>query len=313
MSNKGTCDLVEIYCDSKASNAYKTKHFGISMLGLCYKSAILKKTNAPARKLSKEERQALDLKFDLADILECEAIDSWYRKGILVSQQLVLNQGLPDEWAGRLDAWVNKWDIGFEIVEIKASHPNMFTMYPLQEPKPYNKLQCLGYLYALNNWFMGLDPLGDLDVENFMFTNGRVMYINRGGETKPLQFGFKFTKSNRLEIIEEIKTINKYWNRYNKSKGKELPPVLGKEVKFRNKKKEVKGKNKKIDVLEAHIEPHWNCSWCDFAGVSCDPHKAKNKCGEFDNNGKFNARKGYEDIEKLVLTTKKEYDLKNKK
>jgi len=313
MSKNTVCDPAEIYMESKEKSEWLPKNFGVSMLGMCERSSILKKVHAPQKKMDAKKRRKQLLKFALADYMENDIIDSWFYKGILVSNQLKVNEGLPEGWAGRLDAWINRWDVGFEIVEIKASHPNMFSMYPLTKPKPYNKYQCLGYIYALNNWFMKLNPLGDLKTKDFMFTRGRVIYMNRGGETEPLQFTFEFTQEDRLEIISMIKSLNNHLKNYEKSKGKDLPQVMDKEIKISKKKKKVKdkktGKEKTVSTIEAYLDSHWLCGdFCDFCDVSCKPSLEKNKCGEFDEKGDFIVRKGYEDYKEMAAEAKIEYD-----
>lgn len=301
-------DELQVFYDYLFSPEWESKNFGMSMLGKCKRQSIFKKAHVPKMVKTKIEKRKQDIKFDMADDCETKIIDAWFDRGVLVSSQLTVNQGLPPNWAGRLDAWLNRPDIGFEIVEIKASHPNMFTRSTIELPKYINYLQCLGYLYAVNNWFMGLKPFGDLDCNDFLVSNGRVIYMNRGGESEPLPFPFKFTKKERLIVIKEIKSVNKCWKAYNKTikkplKKRCLPDMLGKTVKIRKKKK------KGADTWEAVLEPSWECDWCDYCDVSCHPDKAKNKCGHFDSEGEYIVRKNYDKYEKEAMEAKEQYDL----
>lgn len=258
---------------------YIPKNIGISRLGLCVRQTCLTMSRAKKRDISKVEMENLRRMFRQAKLLEDDWRQAFTKKRILFSYQTPLTEWLPEGWGGFLDFLVVKKK-KLKLIEMKATHPNNFK-FASSLPKKHNVMQSKGYMYACRQI--------PLDLEW-----SEVLYVDRGGQNRPLSFGSIYTKNDEIEVMAEMNRQMMAWQICKKDGT--LPDPLHRTLKVKH--------DKRKHIYEIFLEQDWQCDYCDFCGASCVPDKSRNKVGEFlTDNNQLKMRKGYEEYEESVEET----------
>jgi len=267
-------DLTGIYDKQIAEDNYTwtPRNIGLSRLGLCIRQTCLKMSQAPMRDIPMEEEEDTQRMFHIAKMIEASFTDSFMKDGILFGYQPRMSDALPEGLGGIADFLIFKKG-HFGIVEMKTVQPQAM-QYRKNYPKEHHKLQARGYCVACNN-------LG-INVEEYC-----VYYVSRGGRLRPMTFWFDYNKAEEAAVVNVMNETLLAWRKCQDT---------GKYPEQHERDMEVKW-NKEKKKYEIFLKPHWGCSYCDWAGVSCQPNMSRNKVGEYSKK-KLTLRKDYEEYEK---------------
>ncbi len=213
---------------------YTPTNIGVSRLGCCARQTCLIMSQAPKRIMNPEDDENRRRMFRQAKRIEEDYATAWLEERLLFAYQPYIGDGLPEGWGGFPDFLIYKHG-EFAVVEMKASHPNLFK-YPNKLPKQHNVFQAMGYTYALRK-------MGIL-VSKFV-----IYYVSRGGQDRPLEFWFNYTDETEKTLIKEMNRQMSAWNKCKKSS--EFPELIEREM-------EVKY-NKQKDKHEIYFVPNWQC------------------------------------------------------
>lgn len=241
--------LVEEICKQLEREDRVKEYFYVTDLGKCPRKVIMDFGDFKKKPLTESEL----LMFKFADYIH-ERVTSLLRKSdrfVVAANELSLNGGLPNFWHGRCDALLfDLHDRIFIPLEIKSTRAFRYTS---DFPKPEHIMQINAYMFALIT--MGYDT-----------QRGIILYVDRSGSNKPLEFKIPYDEN----ILHEFK---KYEELYKKHFETELtlPPVMAREIK------------KVRNTL--YLVPSWQCDYCHYQGLSCNPNMSKNKLGELTKEG----------------------------
>ena len=183
------------------------------------------------------------LKYKQGDNLEEVALEM-LRLGLpdnyhIVAEQINISNGLPDEMTGRLDFLLTD-DENYSIIDIKSNRGNAFN-YMGNSIKPLYKSQVNTYIYAIEKMF-------SIDVKS-----GAAFVLDREGTNFAREFWYQHTPEDLYQTVNAIDFIQEVATFAN-------PPA--------KMKPDYKINENKGDDSVA-IKLPWQCSYCDYYGVSC--------------------------------------------
>lgn len=228
----------------------KKKNFYVTDLGKCPRKVIMDFGDYEKKPLTDSEL----LMFGFADYIHVKltSLIKKSNKYAVIAEELSVNEGLPEQWHGRLDTLLfDLEDKIFLPIEWKSTRSFVTNM---DLPKNQHYYQVLAYLYALNR--MGYE------VET-----GIILYVDRTGSNKPIEC---VVVRDDDEFTDMCVTYNNYLATYLDKKI--LPEMLPREL-----------KNYKSGL---YLHPNWQCQYCHFQDISCKPNMSKNKIGNI-TNGKL--------------------------
>ena len=188
-----------------------------------------------------ETGPGVSLMFEQGHNLE-EKVIEWLRRGIdngkVVGEQLDVSTGI-QPLNGRLDVLI-EYEGKYMVVDVKSRRGASFDY--VSEIRPSNKMQVAGYIYALRN-------IMKLPVEN-----GAIIEVDRNGQRFARDFHFQYDRKLENEVEDTIDFLKEI--KHSDIKPKLLKPKLK------------INKNKGNDSVVAKLP--WQCSYCDYRGVSCE-------------------------------------------
>ncbi len=256
----------------------KKECFYVTDLGTCLRKMVLDFIGAEKKPWTAQElymfKKSKDQQDKFAEMLR--GTDNYF----LLKEELVINDGLPDGWHGRLDFLVYDLnDKHFKPIEYKSSRS---FGNPEHLPRPENVLQTKAYIAATR--FMYLE---------FNIKKGILFYDDRSGSNLPLEFGI----DNLDGLDDEMALCEKAYLGY--TEHDIMPDFLPREIKLRNYGKIF------------YLEPNYMCDgYCKYSGVSCKPDLSKTKLADV-KDGILVIRKGYEEYESAMLEMMKPKDFKD--
>ena len=189
----------------------------------------------------KDLKPGVKLMFEQGHNLE-EKVIEWLTRGLsdakVVARQMDVSAGI-SPLTGKLDILI-EYGGRYMVVDVKSRRGNSFTY--TNDIRPSNRMQVAGYIYALRN-------IMKLPVEN-----GAIIEVDREGQRFARTFHFQYDRKlekeveNTIDFLKEIK--------HSDIKPKLLKPKLK------------INKNKGNDSVVAKLP--WQCSRCDYRGVSCE-------------------------------------------
>lgn len=276
--------LNEIY---KALNKpdRKKEYFYVTDLGSCPRKVIMNFGEYEKKPLTNAEK----IMFHKADSdhTQMSRLLNQSDRYSVMKEEYSVNEGLPDMWHGRLDCLVYDRDTNEMFpVDWKGTRS---LRYQSDLPKEQHVLQLQAYIWALNQM-------------NYPVNRGVIIYVDRSGSYDGLEFDIE---GSIRELIPEMKIYEKA---YKESGFKvlmayplpeilpeiKLPPILPREIK----------QSKNI----FNLIPNWQCGYCKYQGLSCNPNMSTNKAAEI-NDKELIIRKGYEEYDIAInqLIKPKEY------
>jgi hypothetical protein len=274
--------LDEIYRQLERENK-KRECFYVTDLGVCPRKVIMGFGDFEYKPLTPQEK----LMFGFADFLHYKVM-LFLRESknyVVIKNEYKINDGLPEFWHGRCDDLLyDLSDKYFFPLEIKSTRSFVKNM---DLPKENHVMQTKIYIYALRN--MGWD-----------IPKGKLLYIDRSGSNKPIEFDIELDDSQ--PILDNFKIYEDWYEKQIFETNGEyshvmmtdtMPPILPRTIN--------KSKN------EFYLVPDWQCGYCKYQGLSCKPNMSKNKIAEIKDN-KLVMRKGYEEYEKDIVGNKVEED-----
>ncbi len=252
--------LADIYDDWLVTNAIEKKRDPLRLfvtdVGKCPRQVALRMTRAERRAETAQQR----MMWDLARYIEETLMFALDHAGQLLEYQAPVDISDRENWGGRLDI-VRKVDGKVQIVEVKTERSNALKrrkdgtlVYPL--PKPSHVLQATVYdlYYDYLQW--SAEP-----------TDPVVWYAARGGSNLPLECVVKPDHDAAVRLMNELDAV--------RAALPELPPMLPKVLKLTRYGK----------FLES--QPDWQCTYCDYCGVSCHPDTRSEVWAELDGGWRF--------------------------
>lgn len=263
--------LDEIYKQLKQEDR-KKEYFYVTDLGVCPRKVVMDFGDYKKKPLTNAER----LMFHKAesDHREMAMLLNKSNRYSVMKYEMNITEGLPDMWHGRLDCLVYDLQLNEMFpVDWKGTRS---LKYRVELPKANHVLQVKCYIWALYQM-------------NYPVTKGKLIYTDRTGSYDGMEYWV--SDCNAVEIQNLMNVYQVALNSY--MYDKELPDILPRTI---NKTKD-----------EYYLVPDWQCGYCKYQGLSCEPNMSKNKIAEIKDN-KLVMRKGYEEYEKQISDNKVEED-----
>ncbi len=174
--------------------------------------------------------QGREMQYRYTWTLEAGLPEDWFITGI----EHDLSDYLPNEDTGHADLILESPE-QFIVVEVKTQRGRAFQY--LNEAKKSHVLQLSGYVYALRKYV-------DRNVL------GVVLYLDREGQNRPVQFAPELVEPSKIEHISD---------QTNEIVSGKKPPILQPQLDI--------NENKGPDSI--YLKSPWQCDYCDYEGVSC--------------------------------------------
>ncbi len=240
----------------------KKEHFYVTDLGSCPRKVIMNFGDYKRKELTNAEK-IMFFKAN-SDHKSMTYLLNKSKKYSVMETELVINDGLPKLWHGRLDVLIYDYK-GSCMYPIDWKGTRSLR-YQADLPKSAHKLQLRSYIMALR-------------VLSYPVDIGKLTYVDRTGSYEGVEFEIE---ADDDEVLENMKFYEKCLTVY---KGDSdnllpqlLPPIIPREIK-RTKD-------------EFHLVPNWQCGYCHYQPSSCKPNMSKNKIASMV-NGELSIRKDY--------------------
>jgi len=254
--------LNEIYKQLEKEDRPK-EYFYVTDLGTCPRKVIMNFGDYKKKPLTNAEK-IMFFKADNDNKAMARLLNKSNRF-FIIREEFKINDGLPEMWHGRLDNLLyDREEKSISPLDWKGTRS---LRYQAELPKPSHVLQIRAYLMALINMQFPVDK-------------GYLIYTDRTGSYEGIEF---IIEPDNKSVLAEMKIYEDY---YSKSiidgYAPILPEILSREIK--------KVKN------EFYLIPNWQCGYCYYQDLSCEPNISKNKIAEIKDN-KLKIRKDYLEYE----------------
>ena len=240
----------------------KKEYFYVTDLGSCPRKVIMNFGDYKKKPLTNAEK----IMFHKADSdhTQMSRLLNQSDRYSVMKEEYSINDGLPEMWHGRLDCLV--YDKGTDEMFPVDWKGTRSLRYQTDLPKQQHVLQLQAYIWALNQM-------------NYPVNRGVIIYVDRSGSYDGLEFD---VGGSIRKLRPEMKTLENYYNKsIIKGYAPILPDMLPREIK----------KSKNI----FNLVPNWQCGYCKYQSLSCEPNMSTNKIAELLPDNEVKIRGGYEE------------------
>jgi len=281
--------LNEIYKQLEKEDRPK-EYFYVTDLGTCPRKVIMNFGDYKKKPMTNAEK-IMFFKAD-SDHKSMARLLNKSNRFFIIREEFNISEGLPKMWHGRLDNLLyDREEKSISPIDWKGTRS---LKYQAELPKQSHILQIRAYLMALINMRFPVDK-------------GIIIYMDRTGSYEGIEFVIepdndsvlaemkiyedylinqyefeKYTIDSKCLKIKSLDTFseNNQTRIFSLRNSSLLPQILCRDI------KQIKN--------EFYLIPNWQCSYCYYQGLSCEPNMSKNKIAEIKDN-KLKIRKGYEE------------------